>query len=55
MNLIKRLLQWLLSLFETSLTPDLDKLIEEKREKVKELDKKISKDYEDVESAKEEW
>lgn len=55
MKLIKRLLKWILSFFETSETPELDAKIQEKKQKIKELDEAIEKDYTDVESAKEEW
>lgn len=55
MVFFRRLLRWLLSLVETSATPELDAKIEENKKKIKEIDEEIKKDYDTVDSAKKEW
>lgn len=55
MVFIKRLLKWLLSFFETSETPELDAKIQEKKQKIKEIDKEIKNDYDNVDDSMGEW
>lgn len=56
MNLIKRILEWILSLFKSdSLTPTIDRKIDENKEKIKEIDKDLYDEYDNVDEAKLEW
>lgn len=55
MSIIRRLLEWLLSFFQKSETPELDAKIEEKKEEIKKIDEELKKKYKDIESAKAEW
>ena len=56
MNLIKRILEYLLGLFKSdSITPNIDKKIAENKEKIKEIDSEIEDEYNTVEEAEGEW
>ena len=55
MNIIRRFLNWLLSFFQKSETPEIDAKIEENKKQIKDIDEKLKVKYDDVESAKKEW
>lgn len=52
---IRRFLNWLLSFFQKSETPEIDAKIEENKKQIKDIDEKLKVKYDDVESAKDEW
>lgn len=55
MSIIRRLLQWLLSFFQKSETPELDAKIEENREQIKKIDEELKNKYNNVDDSMEEW
>lgn len=55
MSIIRRLLEWLLSFFQKSETPELDAKIEEKKEEIKKIDEELKDKYDNVKDAKSEW
>ena len=55
MSYIRRLLNWLLSFFQTSETPELDEKINQKKKEIKEIDKELEKEYDNVKDSMEEW
>jgi hypothetical protein len=55
MNIIRRLLQWLLSFFQKSETPELDAKIEERKEQIKKIDEKLKDKYDNVDNSMGEW
>ena len=55
MNIIRRLLQWLLSFFQKSETPELDAKIKEKKEEIKKIDEELKNKYDNVKDSMEEW
>ena len=55
MSIIRRLLEWLLSFFQKSETPELDAKIEEKKKDIKEIDKELKKKYDNVKDGMKEW
>ena len=52
---IRRFLNWLLSFFETSETPELDAKIQEKKQKIKKLDEELKDKYDNVDDSMKEW
>ena len=52
---IRRFLNWLLSFFQKSLTPELDDKIKQKKEEIKEIDEELKKKYDNVKDSMEEW
>jgi len=55
MNIIRRLLQWLLSFFQKSETPELDAKIEENKEQIKKIDEELKDKYDNIDDSMEEW
>jgi hypothetical protein len=55
MSIIRRLLQWLLSFFQKSETPELDAKIEENKEQIKKIDEELKDKYDDVDDSMKEW
>ena len=55
MSIIRRLLQWLLSFFQKSETPELDAKIKEKKEEIKKIDEELKNKYDNVDDSMEEW
>ena len=53
--MLKRIINWILGLFRKSETPHLDKALEKKKDKIKELDKELEEGYTTVEEALDEW
>lgn len=52
---IRKILNWLLSFFQKSETPELDVKIEEKKKIIKEIDEELKKKYDNVKDSMEEW
>ena len=55
MSIIRRLLEWLLSFFQKSETPELDAKIKENKKNIKEIDEELKKKYDNVKDSMEEW
>ena len=56
MGFIRRILEYILGLFKSeSLTPTIDKKIDENKEKIKQIDKDLYDEYDNVEDARLEW
>ena len=55
MSIIRRLLEWLLSFFQKSETPELDAKIDENKKNIKEIDEELKKKYDNVKDSMEEW
>lgn len=55
MNLLKRIVSWILALFQKSETPEIDAKIEEKKQVIKDIDKELENEYNGVEDALKEW
>lgn len=53
--MIRRFLRWLLSFFENSPSPGLDKEIADKKKEIKAIDKELEKEYSTVEDAMKEF
>ena len=52
---IRRFLNWLLSFFQKSETPELDAKIEKNKEEIKEIDNLLEEEYVNIEDTKKEW
>jgi len=52
--MLKKIINWILNLFRKSETPELDAKIEEKKDRIKDIDKELEKEYNDVDDAIEE-
>lgn len=55
MKLLKRIINWVLGLFQKSETPEIDAKIKKKQEKLKDLDRELKDEYTGVDEALEEW
>lgn len=55
MALLKKIIDWVLGLFQKSETPEIDAKIKERQERIKKLDEELEKEYNDVKDAMSEW
>lgn len=52
---IQKIISFIMSFFQKSKTPDLDKKIEDNKKQIKEIDKKLKEEYDNVEESLKEW
>jgi vacuolar-type H+-ATPase subunit I/STV1 len=54
MDLLKRIMNWILNLFRKSETPELDAKIKEKKQVIDSIDKELKEEYTEIDDAIEE-
>lgn len=53
--MLQKIINWILSLFRPSETPELDEAIEAKKDAIKDIDKELDDEYDTVNEALDEW
>jgi flagellar motility protein MotE (MotC chaperone) len=55
MQIIKKIINWIMGLFQKPETPELDKKIDDTKERIKKIDKELEVEYTEIEESKKEW